>query len=58
MWGIWLALNNASKGQMGFNTTFKPSNAELNPIFHLLALLGAHPIFHLSGLRVEGLNVV
>jgi hypothetical protein len=29
------------------------SNAELNPICHLLALLGAHHIFHVSGLRVK-----
>ena len=28
---------------------FKPLNAELNPICHLLALLGAHYIFHVSG---------
>ena len=28
-------------------------NAELNPICHLQALLGAHHIFHVSGLRVE-----
>jgi hypothetical protein len=27
--------------------------AELNPICHLLALLGAHHIFHFSGLRVN-----
>ena len=30
-----------------------PLNAELNPICHLLALLGAHLIFHVSGLRVK-----
>ena len=30
-----------------------PSNAELNPICHLLALLEAHHIFHVSGLRVK-----
>jgi len=30
-----------------------PLNAELNPIRHLLALLGAHHIFHVSGLRVN-----
>ena len=30
-----------------------PSNAELDPICHLLALLGAHHIFHVSGLRVN-----
>ena len=28
-------------------------NAELNPICHLLALLGAHHIFHVSVLRVK-----
>ena len=33
--------------------TFNPLNAELNPICHLLALLGAHHIFHVSGLRVK-----
>ena len=30
-----------------------PLNAELNPTCHLLALLGAHHIFHFSGLRVN-----
>jgi len=29
-------------------------NAELNPICHLLALLGAHHIFHSSRIRVNG----
>ena len=28
-------------------------NAELNPMCHLLALLGAHPILHFSGIRVN-----
>jgi hypothetical protein len=28
-----------------------PLHAQLNPIYHLLALLGAHHIFHVSGLR-------
>jgi len=32
---------------------FNPLNAGLNPICHLLALLGAHHIFHISGLRVN-----
>ena len=31
---------------------FKDLNAELHPLCHLLALLGAHHIFHVSGLRV------
>jgi hypothetical protein len=50
---------------MGFNWAFKgvkfvepsllfnPLNAELNPICHLLALLVAHHIFHVSGLMVK-----
>ena len=38
---------------MGFNLAFKGLNAELNPICHLLTLLGAHHIFHVSGLRVK-----
>jgi hypothetical protein len=29
------------------------SNAELNPICHLLALLGAHHILHVSRIRVN-----
>jgi len=32
---------------------FNPLNAELNPICHLLALLGAHPILHISRIRVN-----
>jgi hypothetical protein len=30
-----------------------PLNAELNPICHLLALLGAHHILHVSKIRVN-----
>ena len=34
--------------------SISPSNAELNPICHLLvALLGAHHILHVSGVRVK-----
>jgi hypothetical protein len=32
---------------------FNPLNAELNSICHLLALLGAHHILHVSGIRVK-----
>ena len=35
-----------------------PLNAELYPICHLLALLGAHPIFHVSGVRVNAQIIV
>jgi len=31
----------------------KPLNAELNPICHLLALVGAHHILHVSRVRVN-----
>jgi len=33
-----------------------PLNAELNPICHLLASLGAQHILHVSGLRVKVLQ--
>jgi hypothetical protein len=33
--------------------TFNTLNAELNPIYHFLALLGAHPILHVNGVRVK-----
>jgi hypothetical protein len=32
---------------------FKLLNAQLNPICQLLALLGAHPILHVSRIRVK-----
>jgi len=35
-----------------FTLTLSPLNAKLNPICHFLALLGAHPIFHVSRIRV------
>ena len=38
---------------MNISANLNPLNAELNPICHLLAFLGAHHIFHVSGLRVK-----
>jgi hypothetical protein len=35
---------------------FNTLNAELNPICHLLVLLGAHPILHVSRIRVNGIK--
>jgi hypothetical protein len=35
-------------------SVFKPLNAELNPIRHLLALAGAHHFVHVSRIRVNG----
>jgi hypothetical protein len=36
-----------------FLNQFNPLKSELNPICHLLALVGAHPIFHISRIRVK-----
>jgi hypothetical protein len=36
-----------------FYRIFNSLNAQLNPTCHLVALLGAHHIFHVSGLRVN-----
>jgi hypothetical protein len=33
--------------------SFNPLNADLNPIYHLLALLAAHHILHVSRIRVN-----
>jgi len=38
------------------NLDVNPLNAELNPTCHLLALLGAHHILHVSRVRVNPLN--
>jgi len=38
-----------------YNTdvSFNALNAKLNPICQLLSLVGAHPIFHVSRIRVK-----
>jgi hypothetical protein len=35
-----------------------PLNAQLNPICHLLALLGAHPILYVSRIRVNVVLII
>ena len=39
--------------RMDQERTVNPLNTELNPICHLLALLGAHHILHVNRIRVE-----
>jgi hypothetical protein len=39
--------------KLSINAVLNPLNAELNPICHLLALLGAHHILHVSSLMVK-----
>ena len=36
---------------------FNSLNSELNPICHLLALLGARHILHVSGIRVNKISI-
>jgi hypothetical protein len=36
-----------------WQSNINPSNTELNPTCHFLALLGAHPILHISRIRVK-----
>jgi len=36
-----------------FRRNINPLNTKLNPICHLLALLGAHHILHISRIRVK-----
>jgi hypothetical protein len=46
--------NDRVKSQLnGCQDKVNPLKAELNPICHLLALLGAHLIFHVSRIRVN-----
>jgi len=40
------------------NYDINPLNAEFNPICHLLALVGAHPIFHVSRIRVNSYSII
>ena len=43
----------ACEGEGTFSYIFNPLNAELNLICHLLALLEAHHILHISRIRVN-----
>ena len=50
---IWLFLRSFLFCSTIKPISINPLNAELNPICHLLALLGAHHIFHVSRLRIN-----
>ena len=51
-----LAEIRSNKFQNSFPCSINPLNAELNPIRHLLALVGARHIVHVSRIRVNPLN--
>jgi len=42
---------------VGYKTYINPLNAELNPIYHLLALLEARHILHVSRIRVKMVDI-
>ena len=43
--------------QRGMDWVFKSLNSELNPIWHLLALVESHHILHFSSLRVKKISL-
>jgi hypothetical protein len=62
---ICLLSNNSHSNVITFTAWTKcrdfsinPLNAQLNPICHLLALLGTHHILHVSRIRVKHLRYV
>jgi len=44
---------NLSPALLQASAEINPLNSKLNPICHLLALLGAHHILHVNGIRVK-----
>ena len=51
------AENTFSVTVFGTMDEFNPLNAELNPIYYFLALLGAHHFLHVSRIRVKSLTL-
>jgi hypothetical protein len=54
----FLLLENRTLNIHKKNRQINPLNAELNPICHLLALLGAHHILHVSRVRINILSKI
>jgi hypothetical protein len=58
VYNLFLSYNFSPKRPLGrarrrWDDDINPLNTELNPICHLLALLGAHHILHVSRVRVK-----
>jgi len=55
---IKLKFSMEHKGSLSLEkeSAVNPLNPELNPIFYLLALLGAHHFLHVSRIRVKSLT--
>jgi hypothetical protein len=45
------------RGDCNIKMNVNPLNAELNPICHLLALLGVHHFLHVSRIRVKSITL-
>ena len=43
---------------MYYSPSINPLKAQLNPICQMLALIGAHHIFHVGGLRVKNVLIL
>jgi hypothetical protein len=59
--GLQTSTMRRPRSQLGyccFADRINPLNAEINSICHLLALLGAQPILHVSRIRVNMVNSV
>jgi len=52
---LWFIVFPKAKKNVYVSALFNPLNSELNPICHLLTLLGAHLLFHISRITVRGL---
>jgi hypothetical protein len=48
-----ISLSSETENTSGNHKRFNPLNTKLNPICHLLALLEAHHILHISRVRVK-----
>jgi len=54
MYFFALSVVNHIRSSDCYKCVINPLNAELNPLCYLLALLGAHFIFHVSRIKVNG----
>jgi len=55
-WHYRIPSRNCLNFSRSYSGLINPLNAELNPICHFLALLGAHHILHVSRIRVNKIN--
>jgi len=54
---VWGNLSCMGQALLHYSGYINPLNAELNPIYCLLALLGAHHFLHVNRIRVKSLTL-